>query len=252
MTSLLKTIIVDDEPIARSRMRQLLADHANVFQLIEEAESGDEAVEKINRLKPDLVLLDIQMPELDGFEVLGLLDYSPIVVFCTAHDVYALKAFEVCCVDYLLKPITKERFGHLVDKLQQLQGGAQDLKQLMQYMTHENSKVEMTTIPVKIGDRVIFLSLEDISYFEADEKYVSIVTKHNKHYMLDSSLKKLAEKLPSHFLRVHKSHIVNTNRVKEIRKYFNHRFILLMDDYVLTKITSGRLYYSEIKTLSEL
>ena len=116
----------------------------------------------------------------------------------------------------------------------------------------ENRKSEATTIPVKVGDRVIFVRLDEVSYFKADEKYVSVVTKHSKSFVLDSSLKKLEDKLPAHFIRVHKSYLVNKNLLKEIRKYFNNRFILILNDYDQSKITSGRSYYSEIKELFEI
>lgn len=112
-------------------------------------------------------------------------------------------------------------------------------------------KNEVSSIPIKIGDRVIFLRLDEVSYLQADEKYVSIVTKLAKSYILDSSLKKLEEKLPVYFIRLHKSYLVNKNLLKEIRKHFDSRFVLIMDDYTQSKITSGRSYFQAIKSLVE-
>jgi len=249
-----KTIIVDDEPLARLRLHKLILEYPDTFEIIGEAENGEEAVEKINKLKPGLIFLDIQMPELNGFEVLKQLTYFPKVIFCTAFDEFALQAFDSNCIDYLVKPLTKERFVKTVEKLNQFNGNSAEinLNKLIEQFSLGNRKSEATTIPVKVGDRVIFVRLDEVSYFKADEKYVSIVTKHAKSYILDMSLKNLEDKLPLHFIRVHKSYIVNKNLLKEIRKHFNNRFVLILDDYDQSKITSGRSYYQAVKELSEI
>jgi len=249
-----KTIIVDDEPLARLRLQKLISDYPETFDIVGEAGNGEEAIEKINQLKPELIFLDIQMPALNGFEVLQQLIYFPKVIFCTAFDEFALKAFDSNCIDYLVKPLTKERFTKTVEKLNQVNGNTAELNlsKLIEQFGLENKKNEATTLPVKVGDRVIFVRLDEVSYFKADEKYVSIVTKHAKSYILDSSLKKLEEKLPAHFIRVHKSFLVNKNLLKEIRKHFNNRFVLILDDYDQSKITSGRSYYQQIKDLFEI
>uniref|UniRef100_UPI0032176CC3 LytR/AlgR family response regulator transcription factor n=1 Tax=uncultured Draconibacterium sp. TaxID=1573823 RepID=UPI0032176CC3 len=249
-----KTIIVDDEPLARLRLHKLILEFTGIFKIIGEAENGEEAVDKINTLKPELIFLDIQMPELNGFEVLQQLTYFPKVIFCTAFDEFALQAFDSNCIDYLVKPLTKERFAKTARKLNQFNGNSAEinLHKLIEQFSIENRKSEATTIPVKVGHRVIFVRLDEVSYFKSDEKYVSMVTKHSKSYILDSSLKKLEDKLPGHFIRVHKSYIVNKNLLKEIRKHFNNRFVLILDDYTKSKVTSGRSYYSEIKELFEL
>lgn len=249
-----KTILVDDEPLARIRLQKLIAEYPETFDIIGEAENGEEAIEKINKLKPELIFLDIQMPVFDGFEVLKQLTYFPKVIFCTAYDEFALQAFDSNCIDYLVKPFTKERFAKTVEKLNQFNAKSNeiDLNKLIQQFAQENKKSEATTLPVKVGDRVIFIRLDEVSYFKADEKYISIVTKHSKTYILDSSLKKLGDKLPANFIRVHKSYLVNKNLLMEIRKHFNNRFVLVLDDYDQRKITSGRSYYSEIKELLEI
>jgi len=165
-----------------------------------------------------------------------------------------LKAFDTNCVDYLVKPLTKERFAKTIKMLgQQIGEGSSEinLNKLMEQFSQEYKKNEVSSIPIKIGDRVIFLRLDEVSYLQADEKYVSIVTKHAKSYILDSSLKKLEEKLPVYFIRVHKSYLVNKNLLKEIRKHFDSRFVLIMDDYTQSKITSGRSYFQAIKLLLE-
>lgn len=249
-----KTIIVDDEPLARLRLQKLISDYPETFEIIGEAENGEEAIKKINKLKPELIFLDIQMPAFNGFEVLQQLSYSPKVIFCTAFDEFALKAFDSNCIDYLVKPLTKERFVKTVEKLNLMNGNTTELNlsKLIEQFSLENKKSEATTIPVKVGDRVIFVRLDEVSYFQADEKYVSLVTKHAKSHILDSSLTKLEDKIPAYFIRVHKSYIVNKNLIKEIRKHFNNRFVMILDDYNQSKITSGRSYYSEIRELLEI
>ena len=248
-----KTIIIDDEPLARLRLQKLIGEYPKKFEVIAEAENGEEAIKKINQLRPDFIFLDIQMPEISGFDVLKELDYLPNVIFCTAFDEYALKAFDTNCIDYLVKPFTSERFAKTVNKLDSLgeKNSEIDVTKLIAQFSQEQKKVEASSIPVKIGDRVIFVQLSEVSYFQADEKYVTVVTKHAKSYILDSSLKKLEEKLPAYFIRVHKSYVINKNLLKEIRKHFNSRFVLILDDYNQSKITSGRSYYQAIKCLLE-
>lgn len=254
MNTPFKTIIIDDEPLARLRLLKLISDYPKTFEIVGEAENGEEAVEKINMLKPELLFLDIQMPVFNGFEVLQRLNYSPKVIFCTAFDEFALQAFDSYCIDYLVKPLSKERFAKTVEKLNQFNGNNAEinLQKLIQQFPNINKKTEATTLPVKVGDKVIFVRLDEVSYFKADEKYVSVVTKHSKSYILDTSLKQLEEKLPLGFIRVHKSYIINKNLVKEIRKHFNNRFIFILDDYDQSKITSGRSYYQAVREFSEI
>lgn len=246
------TIIIDDEPLARVRLKTLICDYPETFELIAEAENGEEAIEKINQLRPALIFLDIQMPEISGFDVLKEVSYFPKVIFCTAFDEFALKAFDTNCIDYLVKPLTKERFAKTIEKLDQHvgeEGSEINLNKLIEQFSLKYKKSEATSIPVKIGDRVIFVRLDEVSYFQADEKYVTLVTKHAKSYILDSSLKKLEEKLPAYFIRVHKSYLINRNLLKEVKRHFNNRFVLIIDDYSQSKITSGRSYYQAIRNL---
>jgi len=249
-----KTIIVDDEPLARLRLQTLMGEYPEIFEVINEAECGEEAIEKIHQMRPELIFLDIQMPEISGFDVIKELDYFPKVIFCTAFDEFALKAFDSNCIDYLVKPLTKKRFAKTIEKLdQQISDGNSEinLNKLIEQFRQQNKSNEASSIPVKVGDRVIFLRLDEVSYLQADEKYVSIVTKSAKSYILDSSLKKLEEKLPGYFIRVHKSYLINKNLLKEIRKHFNSRFVIIMDDCNQSNITSGRSYYQVIKSLLE-
>ena len=248
-----KTIIIDDEPLARLRLQSLISEYPDKFELIAEAENGEEAIEKIAKMRPDFIFLDIQMPEISGFDVLKKLNYLPKVIFCTAYDEFALQAFDTNCIDYLVKPLTKKRFEKTIAKLDQFSDNSSEinLNKFIEQFKQEYTRNEATSIPVKVGDRVIFIKLEEVSYLKADDKYVSIVTKHAKSYILNSSLKKMENKLPAYFIRVHQSYLINKNLLKEIRKYFNNRFVLTFNDYNQSKITSGRSYYHSIKSLLE-
>lgn len=249
-----KCLIIDDEHPARLRLKQLICLYPDIFMLIGVAKNGIEAVSLIETLKPDLIFLDIQMPGLSGFEVLQNTQHKPLVIFCTAFDQFAFKAFEAASVDYLLKPVSDERFAQTVEKLQRFNGSSNDdvIYKLLQNLSQNNVKETPTSIPVKVGEKIIFIRLDDVSYFKADDKYVEIITRQAKTYLLDASLKKLEEKLPDHFLRVHRSYIINKNLLKEARKYFNNRFILIMEDYDQSKIVSGKSYGQEIKRMFEL
>lgn len=249
-----RAIIIDDELPARLRLNKLSADFPDIIEVVGEAENGNIAVELIDKVQPDLIFLDIQMPGKNGFEVLRQIRHNPFVVFCTAYDEFALRAFDSLCVDYLLKPVTRDRFEDCVHKLKKFSGHHNDfnLQQLSGKLNFLHKREDVTSIPVKAGDRVIFVKVEDVSYFMADEKYVTLVTKHAKSHLLDCSLKKMEEKLGHQFIRIHKTYLVNRKLIREVHKHFNNRYVLVMDDYEQSRLTSGRSYFSDIKGLLEL
>jgi len=253
-TTKYRTLIADDEQPARDRLKKLLVEHAGQIELIGEAESGIQCLEMIDRLKPDLVFLDIQMPGLNGFEVLQQASYLPVVIFCTAFDEFALKAFETNSIDYIVKPIKAERIQKSIEKLDSLKlySDKQELLKIIERYVSQTPKKEITNIPVKLGDRMLFLRIEDISYFLADEKYVSIYTKEGKTYLCDFTLKSLEEKLADNFLRIHRSLLVNTKRIREINKHYGSRYIVKMDDSSQTTLLSGRGYCDQLKGLMEI
>jgi two-component system LytT family response regulator len=249
-----RTLIADDEQPARDRLRKLLAEHADQIELIGEAVNGLECREMIDRLKPDLVFLDIQMPGINGFEVLQQTSHSPVVIFCTAYDEFALQAFETNSIDYIVKPIKAERIQKSIEKLDSLKhhSDKQELLRLIGNYISQAPKKEITSIPVKLGDRMLFVKIEDVTYFSAEEKYVTIHTRDGKTYLCDLPLKNLEEKLGDGFLRIHRSLLVNVSRIREINKHFNGCFILKIDDFAQTKLQSGRGYAEEVKRLMEI
>lgn len=246
-----QTLLIDDEEIARNRLRRLLQPHADYFEIIGEAKNGIEALSQIEKLRPDLIFLDIEMPGLNGFELLKHLEIQPIVIFCTAYDHYAVRAFETHSIDYLLKPVEPERLLLTIEKLEKTNFQNQNLQTLLQNIEHYLPKKEVTSIPCKIGDRVILVKLENVLYFEAKNKYVNYFDVQGKSYLTEQSLSALEEKLPAYFTRISKSVIVNQNRVLEYRKYFKGRFVLILDDVRRTQLISGEKYAPRIREIFE-
>lgn len=249
MNPIFKAILIDDEPAARRLMRTLLAEHQDMVEIIAEAGNGGEAIEKIESLKPDLIFLDIQMPDLTGFEVIERLQHKPNIIFTTAYEQYAIRAFDTFSIDYLLKPIREERLAQSMSKLKQFGklGKNIDLAGLQQIIQELKAPAKATALPIRTGDRINLLKFENISYLEAQDKYVFIYTIDGQKHLTDQSLTLLEEKLPDQFFRVQKSFIINKDRIREMHKHFNGRFLFSMDDKNNTQISSGRTFHDAIK-----
>uniref|UniRef100_UPI0032179983 LytR/AlgR family response regulator transcription factor n=1 Tax=uncultured Draconibacterium sp. TaxID=1573823 RepID=UPI0032179983 len=245
------TLIIDDERIARERLKRLLAGFGEVFQVVGEAQNSDEGTGLIHSLKPDLIFLDIQMPGKTGFEMLKDLEHLPIIIFCTAYEEFALKAFNTVALDYLVKPVEKERLQLTVEKLERHQKPSTNvqIENLLELIQQNTKAKTIHSIPHKIGDRVILVKPEKITHFVANEKYVEFFTCDGKKYVSDISLKKLEETLPENFTRIQRSTIVNVDYIKEFRKYFRGKYILILDDLKSTKVESGRSYTQVVQGL---
>ena len=249
MNQVFKTIVIDDEPAARRLMKNLLQEHTDVVQVIDEAGTGREAIQKIETLKPDLIFLDIQMPDLTGFEVIEKLTHKPNIIFTTAYEQYAIKAFETFSIDYLLKPIKEERLQQSIYKLKQF-GKADspiNISGLQQIIEQFKTPQKATALPIRTGDRIVLLRFENIVYLEAQDKYVFVFTHDGQKHLTDQSLTTLSEKLPSQFHRVHKSYIINKDKIREMHRHFNSRYLFILEDKPGTRITSGRTYHEAIK-----
>jgi len=222
----IKTIIVDDEPLACKRMGNLLKEDADV-EIIDICKNGKEAIESINENKPALVFLDIQMPEVDGFDVIKNInpDPTPVIVFVTAYDEYAVRAFEVNAFDYLLKPFKPER---LEDALQRAKKVIRDtpenvLNEKISDLidTLKESDHHIKRLMVKSSGQYFFLKVNDIEWIEAAGNYVRIHSDHKK-YLIRNTMVNMAKKLdPKSFYRIHRSSIVNINKVKSMEKWFH-------------------------------
>ena len=212
----MRTLIADDERLARNELRRLLENHPGI-EIIDEAANGEEAVEKINRLRPELVFLDIQMPGKTGFEVLENLEegVNPDVIFTTAFDEFALKAFEFDAIDYLLKPIEPARLEQALKKLEEDQSSV-DEKMQENRIFGENDQVF-----VKDGNKYWFIRLNTVRLFESIGNYVRIYFDQNKPLLL-RSLNALEERLDQNvFFRANRKHIINLRMIESIEPYFS-------------------------------
>lgn len=240
------TLIIDDEKLARQRLKRLLGDYNNYFEIIGEASNGDEAFEMIEKTKPDIIFLDIQMPGKNVFEMLSEIHHKPFVIFCTAYDSYALEAFNTYSVDYLLKPVETDRLQLTIQKIEKISNGNND--DLYTNIKQINFKSPaVTTIAHKLGNKIIPVKLEEIVYFISSDKYVNFYDQHGDTFITDQTLTLLSQKLQTDFLRISKSLLINRSYVKEIHKYFKGKFVFIMNDKAQTKLISGGMYYAAIK-----
>jgi two-component system LytT family response regulator len=244
-----KALVIDDEPAARRLMRNLLEEYRDIVEVIGEASTGEEAIRKIEELKPPLIFLDIQMPDLTGFEVIEQLAFKPNIIFTTAYEQYAIKAFESFSIDYLLKPIMEERLKQSLEKLKQFGRLSQpiDIAGLQEMIRQIQTPQKATALPIKTGDRIHLVRFENISYMEASDKYVFIHTVDGQKHLTDQSLVSLEEKLPPSFYRIQKSFIINKDKIREMHRHFNSRYLFIMEDKGMSRLTSGRTYHDAIR-----
>ncbi|MFM6954368.1 MAG: LytR/AlgR family response regulator transcription factor [Sphingobacteriaceae bacterium] len=246
MNKLLKTIIIDDEAIGLQRLKRLLTGY-QLFDVVAEASNGREGLELIESLKPDVIFLDIEMPVMNGFDMLRLVMHHPKVIFTTAFDQYAIKAFEENSIDYLLKPIEKDRLDITVNKLQSAAPFSPDLKMLQGLIDSIKPKAEIKTITVHLGDKIMLVKLEDIAYIEAEDKYVFLHDMDGLSHLTDFTMNHLEEHLPEKFVRIHRSFILNIEAIKEIRKSFNGSLVFTLNDKNFTRLNSSRSYSSNLR-----
>lgn len=241
----IRAAIVDDEPLARLRIRNLLADAPDV-DIVAECSNGKDAIDTLDESPPDLLFLDIQMPEVDGFDVLQALgvDRVPVVIFVTAYDQFALRAFEAHALDYLLKPFDDERFGAALqrarERVRQHRGGDLDrrLQALLDNVRGGTSYLRRLVVPS--GHRSIFVRTEHIDWIEAERNYVRLHV-GGKAHLLRENLTRIASTLdPGMFCRIHRSTIVNIDRIQSVEPLFHGEYQVVLHDG--TKLTSGRSY----------
>lgn len=230
-------IIIDDEQLAIDRLKRLLIPYDHFIKVIAETTCSEKAIELINKLQPDLIFLDIQMPEFNGFRVLNYLSYTPLVIFITAYDKYALKAFETNSIDYLLKPIDASKLKKAMDKLQSLTSINKtdyeiQLINLLDYLKESKTK----RLKVKSCGKIFFLNINDIYFFKSSDRYIEINT-IDKCFLNTGSLKNLELELDKDsFLRVHRSAIINVNYIESISRMFNGEYRIKMKDSKRTQI----------------
>lgn len=245
-----QTIIVEDEPLALQRLERLLQPYHAFVEVVARATNGEEAAEMINTLKPDLIFLDIQLPELNGFEVLERLTHLPLIIFSTAYDEFALKAFETNAIDYLLKPVEPERLQRALEKLRRLTGNEQiQLQVQLQKLLAELKKPALQRLQVRTGDRIRLLDYNEIYFFRAVDKYVEVHT-NNETYLLDQSLNQLEAELPSEqFVRIHRAALVNMKYVHEIVRGLGGNYRVRMRDKKTTELPVSRASKGKLRLL---
>ena len=281
-------MIVDDEPNARQSLRRLLSLFSGQVTIVGEASDGEEAIRKINRLTPDLVFLDINLGKLDGFQVLERLNTPiPRIIFTTAYDKYAVKAFDVNSIDYLLKPIRPERLGQALRKIRDRQSQpkpdsptiynsidqllkpippekiGQTVRSLAFEQKHELSelsvihqalqeiqKIKLQRIQVRIGDSITFVNLSDIAYFSGEDYLTAVFTADSRKHLIETPLYVLETRLPStEFVRIHRGTIVNVTYISEITRAGGGKMKAILKKPANTQLIVSRSYVRRIKEL---
>ncbi len=247
----IRALIVDDEPLARERIRQLLEDEPDVA-IIGECTDGLDAVDTISEETPDLVFLDVHMPGLDGFEVIEGLNGGPkpAVVFVTAHDSYAVQAFETHAADYLLKPVERERFrislARVREDLQQ-DGHDPDLRLQALLASRRAQRAIPKRLAVRTDGRIVFVRTGDIQWIEAAGNYVRLYTAGERHLMR-ATISSVEGRLdPNTFLRVHRSAIVNLDYVVEIQPWFHGEYVVIMESGA--RVNLSRSYRQRVQAM---
>ncbi|MFK7978504.1 MAG: LytR/AlgR family response regulator transcription factor [Saprospiraceae bacterium] len=248
---MLNAFIVEDEPLASIRLQKMLGTCIDRITLVGEANQGRLAILAIEKLRPDVLFLDIQLPDMTGFEMLNNLTYQPLIIFTTAYEQYAIQAFDTYSIDYLVKPYRLERFKRAIDKLLKFGKGTStvNFQKLEQSIQYKDKTIISFSLPIKLGDRILLIDYEDITYLKAEEKYIRVFTNKDKSYLSDGSLSKLENRLPNYFLRVHRSFIINQNYIREVRKFFKGKLILVLNDAKETAITTGETYSGKVRKL---
>jgi two-component system LytT family response regulator len=248
------TLIVDDEPLAREGLRMLLAEDPEVAA-IHEAKDGREAVAAIRNVRPDLVFLDVQMPEMDGLAVVAEVgaERMPAVVFVTAHDRYAIQAFEINAIDYLLKPVTGERFRQALarakERLRATPAGDASRQILSLLETIASPPRYLKRLAVRSAGKTVFVDADDIDWIEAAENYVQVHAGRTGH-LIHVTMNTLEKSLdPETFVRIHRSVIVNVQRIKELQPALHGEYAITLANGV--RLQSGRMYNAKLRALAE-
>ncbi|CAM3523273.1 LytR/AlgR family response regulator transcription factor [Zobellia roscoffensis] len=232
----IRAVIVEDSRLARNELKELLKDYSEI-ELIGEAENVDNGVELIKKTKPELLLLDINMPEKDGFELLEMLDEVPITVFTTAYDEFAIKSFEYNALDYLLKPISESRFALAIEKVKSKIEKTKAPEELKSERLTENSQIF-----IKDGEKCWLVKIGDISHFDIVGNYTRVFFE-DQNPMLYKSLNQVEEKLPTqNFFRANRQQIINTNYIGDVVPWFNGKLKLTMKNGVEVEVSRRQSY----------
>jgi len=250
MSEKITALIVDDEPLARQFIRRMVEDDRSI-EIVGECGNGREAVAAVLKKKPDLVFLDIQMPEMDGFatiEALGV-ENLPTVIFVTAYEQYAIRAFEIHALDYLLKPFDLPRFEkamrHAKERFADRRHDRSEQKQIAALLENVKEMPRfLDRLVIKAGGRIVFLKTEDLDWIQADDKYVHLHSGSKSHLVRQTLSAMEAQLDPQKFIRIHRSAIVNIERIKELQPMFTGEHTIVLEDG--TKLTLSRSYKTKL------
>jgi two-component system LytT family response regulator len=248
----IRAVIVDDEPLGRTLIREMLRGDPEI-EVVGECSNGSEAIKSIGDLHPALVFLDVQMPEIDGFAVLAALDAArlPMIVFVTAYDQYAVRAFEVHAVDYLLKPFDRERFQRSLQRAKaqlRLERRSDVSERILALLEEQKAKMKyLERVVIKTHGRIFFLKTSEIDWIEAAGNYVSLHVK-KESYLLRETIGGMESQLdPAKFPRIHRSQIVNLDRIRELRPWSHGEYHVILHDG--TQLTLSRTYRDRLHEL---
>lgn len=223
----MKAILIDDEPLSREIIKTYLKKYEQVT-VVEECNDGFEGVKAIQQHKPDLIFLDIQMPKINGFEMLELIENPPAVIFITAFDEYAIRAFESNAIDYLLKPFSEDRFKKAMEKWMSKSVAAESTQKVLEEVSR--NPLQQNRVVVKTGTKVKIIPLHEIRYFEADDDYVKVVTGDGQ-YLKNKTMQYYESTLDPHqFVRVHRSYIIHINQITRIDPYQKENHLAILRD----------------------
>lgn len=242
----ISTILVEDEKIIMERMEKLLEDYRDILDIKAKAYTCKDAVRLIDAHEPDLIFLDIELSDGDGFSILRSIKARPFVVFVTGFNQYALKAFENYSLDYIVKPVSEDRLKLTIDKIKM----TFKEEKTDELMTSFNRKLmsflhqEVVKIPIKTPDGYDFVNINDILYVKAEDKYVRIYTRFDD-YLSDYSLKQLEEKFTNKFIKIHRNTIVNKEKITSLKKWFKGRYKVILEDESEHEVSTRK--FEEVK-----
>ncbi len=226
---IIRTIIIDDEELARQIIRRFLQGHSEI-EVIAECENGFEGFKAINELQPDLIFLDIKMPKITGFEMLELVENPPAVIFSTAYDEFAIKAFELNAADYLLKPYSEDRFNEALARAKERLAKEESPKETINELSEQIESDILRRVVVRLGNRIQIVNVDDVVFLEAQDDYVEFHTKEGK-YLKQNTMKYFESRLnPEDFIRIHRSYIVAVKEIQKIEPYGKDTHVAILQN----------------------
>jgi len=244
-----RSVIIENEEHSRARLRRLLSAFEPGLEIIGEAADGPSAVEVVRRSNPDLLFLDIDLPGFNGFQVLEALENQPAVIFTTAFNEHALRAFDAFAIDYLLKPIEADAVARALGKLRALGFNHAQLSSALEQLLETSGTRYLSRVSCRVGDRTVLVKIGEVLFFQSDNKYTSVHVASGE-YLIDTPLVELEQRLnPREFVRIHRSTLVNVAWIAEIRRSYDGRLRVLLRDAKNTELVASRSYADNLRNL---